>query len=81
YTFANQDLLLNMVAYLTNENGLIAARNKEVKIRPLDKQKIRDERTYWQAVNILLPLIALALFGVVWMYARKKKYSSFLTEG
>ncbi|MFM8744995.1 MAG: gliding motility-associated ABC transporter substrate-binding protein GldG, partial [Cytophagales bacterium] len=81
YTFSNQDLLLNMVAYLTNENGLIAARNKEVKIRPLDKQKIRDERTYWQAVNILLPLIALALFGVVWTYARKKKYSSFLTEG
>lgn len=81
YTFANQDLLLNMVAYLTNENGLIAARNKEVKIRPLDKQKIRVERTYWQAVNILLPLIALALFGFFWMYARKKKYSSFLTEG
>jgi ABC-2 type transport system permease protein len=81
YTFANQDLLLNMVAYLTNENGLIAARNKEVKIRPLDKQKIRDERTYWQAVNILLPLMALALFGAVWMYARKKKYSSFFTEG
>ncbi|MBS1553541.1 MAG: gliding motility-associated ABC transporter substrate-binding protein GldG [Bacteroidetes bacterium] len=81
YTFSNQDLLLNMVAYLTNENGLIAARNKEVKIRPLDKQKIKEERTYWQAVNILLPLMALALFGVVWMYARKKKYSSFLTEG
>lgn len=81
YTFSNQDLLLNMVAYLTNENGLIAARNKEVKIRPLDKQKIKEDRTYWQVVNILLPLIALAVFGVVWMYSRKKKYSSFLTEG
>ncbi|MFM8911854.1 MAG: gliding motility-associated ABC transporter substrate-binding protein GldG [Flammeovirgaceae bacterium] len=80
YTFANQDLLLNMVAYLTNENGLIAARNKEVKIRPLDKERIRNERTYWQAVNILLPLVALTLFGFAWMYARKKKYSSFVTE-
>lgn len=80
YTFANQDLLLNMVAYLTNENGLIAARNKEVKIRPLDKEKIKAERTFWQVVNILMPLLALALFGLVWMYVRKRKYSSFVTE-
>ncbi len=80
YTFANQDLLLNMVAYLANENGLIAARNKEVKIRPLNKEKIRNERTYWQVVNILVPLVALALFGLARMYVRKKKYSSFVTE-
>ncbi|MFM7858302.1 MAG: gliding motility-associated ABC transporter substrate-binding protein GldG, partial [Flammeovirgaceae bacterium] len=77
YTFANQDLLLNMIAYLTNENGLIAARNKEVKIRPLDKEKIRQERTYWQAINILLPLLALAAFGLCWTYLRKRKDASF----
>jgi gliding-associated putative ABC transporter substrate-binding component GldG len=79
YTFANQDLLLNTVAYLTHENGLIAARNKEVKIRPLDKEKIRQERTYWQAVNILLPLLALAAFGLGWTYLRKRKYAAFTT--
>jgi len=28
-----------MVAYLTDEGGLINARNKEVKIRPLDRKK------------------------------------------
>jgi len=32
-----------MVAYLTDENGLIHVRNKEVKIRPLDKEKIKTE--------------------------------------
>lgn len=77
YTFANQDLLLNMVAYLTNENGLIAARNKEVKIRPLDKQKIQSERTYWQLINLVLPLVLLLLFGLVWVYLRKAKYAKF----
>jgi gliding-associated putative ABC transporter substrate-binding component GldG len=77
YTFANQDLLLNMVAYLTNENGLIAARNKEVKIRPLDKQKIQSERTYWQMINLVLPLVLLLLFGLMWVYLRKAKYAKF----
>ncbi|MFM9836641.1 MAG: gliding motility-associated ABC transporter substrate-binding protein GldG [Cyclobacteriaceae bacterium] len=77
YTFANQDILLNMVAYLTDENGLIKARNKEVKIRPLDKEKIRDNRAYWQVLNIVLPLVVLVLFGLVLSYVRKRRYSKF----
>src|SRR6478609_3715278 len=77
YTFANQDLLMNMVAYLTDEGGLINARNKEVKIRPLDKEKIKNERTFWQVMNIGLPLLLLVIFGVSRTYFRKLKYSRF----
>jgi ABC-2 type transport system permease protein len=76
-TFANRDFLLNTLAYLTNENGLIQARNKEVKIRPLDKVKVRDERLKWQGVNIALPLILLIAFGVIRSYLRKKKFARF----
>lgn len=76
-TFANQDLLLNMVAYLTNEGGLINARNKEVKIRPLDKEKIKNERSFWQVLNMGLPLLVLLAFGMLRTYLRKLKYSRF----
>lgn len=77
YTFANQDLLLNMIGYLTDEDGLIKARNKEVKIRPLDKTKIKDNRAYWQTINIILPLAILIFFGLILTYLRKRKYSNF----
>jgi len=77
YTFANQDLLMNMVAYLTDENGLINARNKEVKIRPLDKQKIKNERNLWQITNLVLPLAVLLIFGITRSYFRKIKYARF----
>jgi ABC-2 type transport system permease protein len=77
YTFANQDLLMNMVAYLTNENGLIHVRTKEVKIRPLDKEKIKNERTYWQLINLVLPIAVLIIFGIVRSYLRKMKYAKF----
>jgi ABC-2 type transport system permease protein len=80
YTFANQDVLLNMVAYLTDENGLIKARNKEVKIRPLDKEKIRNNRAYWQGLNIVLPLVVLVLFGLAITYFRRRKYSLFVVR-
>lgn len=77
YTFANQDLLLNMVAYLVDENGLIHVRNKEVKIRPLDKEKIRSEKTFWQLTNLMLPIAVLVAFGVTRSYLRKMKYARF----
>lgn len=77
YTFANQDLLLNMVAYLVEENGLIKARNKEIKVRPLDKEKIRNERSFWQGINLVLPMVALVVFGIVRAYWRKVKYTRF----
>ena len=73
----NQNLLMNMVAFLTEQDGLISARSKEVKIRPLDKERIKNERTYWQVFNLALPIVALILFGVGRSFVRKRKYASF----
>lgn len=77
YKFANQELLMNAVNYLVNGDGLIAARNKEVRIRPLDKEKIRTERTKWQAINLVLPLVLLVLYGIARSFIRKRKYAAF----
>lgn len=77
YTYANRDLLLNIFSFLTDPEGLIVARNKEVRIRPLDKTRIREERTKWQIINIVLPLIALSLYGVGAAFVRKKRFASF----
>jgi len=74
YTFANHDLLMNMLAYLANEQGIIAVRNKQVRLRPLDKAKVAAEKIYWQALNLSLPLVVLALFAVGWRIAREKKF-------
>ncbi|MBT1699782.1 gliding motility-associated ABC transporter substrate-binding protein GldG [Fulvivirgaceae bacterium PWU4] len=77
YTYANQDLLMNMLAYLTDENGLIKARNKEIKIRPLDRQKVASEKLKWQLINLALPLVVLVAFGTARAFVRKKRYASF----
>lgn len=77
YTFSNQDLLLNTVAFMLDENGLIKARNKEVKVRPLDKIKIKNERTFWQVINLGLPVFVIIAFGFARAYWRRLKYSRF----
>ncbi len=76
-TYANKDFIVNAIEYLTDDHGLILARNKEVKIRPLDKIKIEEQRTYWQVLNLAGPLLLLVLFGLAKAFVRKRKYTRF----
>ena len=73
--FGNKDFLLNSVAYLLDDSGLINLRNKSLQIRMLDKQKAFKERTFWQFLNVILPLVLLFGFGFGFAFWRKKKYT------
>ncbi|WP_323789088.1 gliding motility-associated ABC transporter substrate-binding protein GldG [Psychroserpens sp.] len=73
--FGNSEFLENAVNYLLNDDGLINIRTKEVALQFLDPLKIEQEKTKWQIVNIALPLVILALFGIVFSYVRKRKYT------
>lgn len=71
----NEQLVFNSIEYLLDDKGLIEARGKDVKLRMLDKVKIQSERSYWQFLNIGLPLIFLVLIGIVFTYLRKRRYN------
>lgn len=62
--WGNLDFILNTIDYMLDENGVITARNKEIKIRPLDAQKITTEKIYWQFIVLIVPLLVLSLLGV-----------------
>ncbi|PWS28356.1 gliding motility-associated ABC transporter substrate-binding protein GldG [Pedobacter yonginense] len=74
-TYGNKALLLNIVDYFTDEDNLIDLRNKEVKIRLLDKAKLKIEKTKWQFVNIVAPMLLLIFFAIFQHYYRKYKYA------
>lgn len=73
--FANKDFVLHAVDYLTDAGGIIAARNKEIQLRPLDKLRLREERVWWQIFNLFAPLLTVFLFGIVRNSIRKRKYA------
>ena len=73
--YGNKDFLLNAIDYLADDNGLIQLRNKTVSLPILDKQKAYREKSFWQFLNIVLPLLLLAVFGLGYRYIRKRKYS------
>lgn len=75
HTFGNGDFLLNAMDYLIDENGVITARNKEVKLRPLDAIKIRDDRSRIQLINLLLPSLIIVISGLIHAWFWKRKYA------
>ncbi len=74
-TFGNKNLLLNIADYMTDDSGLIALRNKEIKLRLLDRARVRSEKLYWQVINTIIPLFLVLIFAIFQHYIRKRKYA------
>jgi ABC-2 type transport system permease protein len=73
--YGNKNFLLNVADYLTDDSGIIELRTKEIKMRLLDRARVREEKLFWQSVNVVLPLGMLILFGIFQHYYRKQKYT------
>jgi ABC-2 type transport system permease protein len=74
YTFANKDFLLNIIEYLSDSEGIIEARGKDIKLRLLNTTKIKEEKLKWQIINLLLPLAIIALGGLLFNFIRQRRY-------
>ena len=73
--YDNKGFLMNCVNYLLDDNGLINIRSKDVELPMLDKQKVYDNYTTAQFITIGLPIVILGLFGLLFTWLRKRKYS------
>src|SRR5579871_2029168 len=76
YTFANNDFLQNCLDYLTSSSGILETRSKDFTLRLLDHKKVEDNKTFWQFVNVVFPLLLVILAGFIFQFIRKKKYTS-----
>ena len=76
YTYlGNKKFIMNSIHFLCDETGLTQLKVKEIKLRLLDKEKIKNNKTFIQLINILLPLIILLIFAFIFTKMKKKKYA------
>ena len=73
--YDNKDFLMNCVNYLLDDNGLINIRSKDLDLPLLDKEKVYERYTGIQFLTIGLPILILLLFGFLFTFFRKRKYS------
>ncbi len=74
-TYGNKDFIENAVSYLVDGEGLIEVRNRELKIRLLDANKVNKDALVWQIVNVLLPSVVVIIFGFVLAIIRKRRFT------
>jgi ABC-2 type transport system permease protein len=74
-TFGNKEFLLNAIYYLNDETGIMQLRSRTVQLRLLDKVKLREDKSYWQWLNMAVPLVVVLLFGMVYNAIRRYRYS------
>ncbi len=72
--YGNKEFLLNAVNYLLDDSGLIEVRSKEIKVPFLNIEKVVAEKSSWQIINILIPLLLLGAFGLTFSFLQKRKY-------
>ena len=74
--YDNKDFLMNCVNYLLDDSGLINIRSKDLDLPLLDRNKVSESYTQTQILTIGLPIFILGLFGAVFTFLRKRKYSN-----
>lgn len=72
--YGNKVFFLNMIDYLCDEQDIISLREKEVKLRLLDKVSVKQDRIFWQLVNVCAPLLLLLGMGLIQQLIRKQKF-------
>lgn len=75
YQFANRAFLTNILEYFTSNPDVIESRNKEVILRLLDPKKTEAQRTQWQVLAIVLPIVLVVLAGIIYQQLRKRQYT------
>ncbi|WP_339874538.1 gliding motility-associated ABC transporter substrate-binding protein GldG [uncultured Algoriphagus sp.] len=74
-TYANKLFLKNLAQYLTDPDGIIDSRTRTFQIRPLNKVKVKQEKVFWQTINVLAPVMVLLSFGGIVWWIRRNKFS------
>jgi ABC-2 type transport system permease protein len=72
--YGNKEFIMNGLEYLLTESDQTVLRGG-VTLRKLDPNKTQgDERYYWQAVNVSVPILLVILFGIVQQVIRRQRY-------
>lgn len=70
----NRDFIVNCLNYLVDDHGIMELRSRELKMRLLDRIRIKNERTLWQLINVASPVLIIIIAGLIYGFFRRKIY-------
>ena len=73
--YGNQEFFQNLVDYMMGDNSVLDIRSKQIDIHPIDKEKIKDQRTKYMVINVVIPSLFIILLAILLFYLRKRRYA------
>ncbi len=73
--YDNKKFLLNAMNYLMDDTDLIPMRSRKIELRLLDKKEAKEDKEFWQLINLIGPLLIMVLIGFPLVLIRKIKYT------
>ncbi len=73
--FGNREFIINAVLYLNDDRGIMQLRTRTQQLRLLDKVRLREEKPFWQWLNVLVPLVLVAFWGILYNLSRRHRFA------
>ncbi|MBN2777505.1 MAG: gliding motility-associated ABC transporter substrate-binding protein GldG [Bacteroidales bacterium] len=74
FTPGNTQFILNCVNYLCADEDLISLRMREIKVRTLNTNKLKQRMLMWVYVNSFIPVLIILVIGLLVVIFRRFKY-------
>lgn len=73
--YGNPEFFQNMVDYMMGDNSILDIRSKQIEIHAIDKNKVEKYASTLRLINMIIPSLIIAIFGIVIFSMRKRKYT------
>ena len=71
---------MNAINYLLQEDALISVRSRSIALRPLDEERIRQERQGWQFVAVGMPLLVVFIVAGAVLTTRRRLFGRAVND-
>ena len=75
-TFGNKRLILNAIDYLVSGSEIVTIREKNVETPLLNETALKGNEFIWRLVNSAVPPLLVIIFGIIYIFIRKKRYTT-----
>jgi hypothetical protein len=58
-----------------NPSNILETRAKEYSLRLLDPRKVQEQRSTWQLINLVVPVLLVIFAGWLYQYFRKRRFT------
>jgi ABC-type uncharacterized transport system involved in gliding motility auxiliary subunit len=72
----NQEFFQNIVDYMMGDNSVLDIRSRQIEIKKIDKEKIKQHAGFYKLVNLLVPIGMILFLAFGLNFIRKNRFAN-----